>query len=120
MLFKKLGLDVLIHVVNAAGLSAFNPAERRMSPLSHDLAGIILPHDTFGSHLDVQGKTIDVELEQKNFLAAQEVLAEVWSKTGDYFLFIDIKCSTQMYQKLRIIDIGFAEKLGLVDHLVGL
>ena len=30
---------------------AFNPVVRRMSPLSHDLAGIILPHDTFGSHL---------------------------------------------------------------------
>ena len=38
-LFKLLKLDALIHGVNAAGLSAFNPAERRMAPLSHDLAG---------------------------------------------------------------------------------
>jgi hypothetical protein len=38
-LFKKLGLDALIHGVNAAGLSAFNPGERRMAPLSHDLSG---------------------------------------------------------------------------------
>ena len=45
-LFKEQNLDVLIHGVNAAGLSAFNPVERRMAPLSHDLSGIILPHDT--------------------------------------------------------------------------
>lgn len=48
-----------------------------MAPLSHDLTGIILPHDTFGSHLDSQGKTVDLELEMKNFMAASEVLAEV-------------------------------------------
>ena len=43
--FKELNLDALLRGVNAAGLSAFNPVERRMAPLSHDLAGIILPHD---------------------------------------------------------------------------
>jgi len=50
--FKELELDVLIHAVNAAGLSAFNAVERRMSPLSHDLAGVIFPHDSFGNHLE--------------------------------------------------------------------
>ena len=44
-LFKELNLDALLHSVNAAGLSAFNPVERRIAPLSHDFAGIILPHD---------------------------------------------------------------------------
>ena len=44
-LFKMLNLDALIHGVNAAGLSAFNHVECRMAPLSHDLTGIILPHD---------------------------------------------------------------------------
>ena len=68
-------------MVNAAGLSAFNPVERRMSPLSHDLCGIILPHDSFGTHLNGSGKTIDVQLEKKNFQAAAEVLSEVWCKT---------------------------------------
>ena len=52
-----------------------------MSPLSHDLAGLILPHDMFGTHLDASGKTIDQELEEKNFFAAAEVLSNVWSKT---------------------------------------
>ena len=80
-LFKQLNLDVLLHGVNASGLSAFNPIERRMAPLSHDLAGIILPHDTFGDHLDGNGKTIDIELERRNFKKAAEILAEVWSKT---------------------------------------
>ena len=46
ILFKELKLDVLLHGVNAAGLSDFNPVERYMAPLSHDLAGIILPHDS--------------------------------------------------------------------------
>lgn len=31
--FKELELDVFLHGVNAAGLSSFNPVERRMSPL---------------------------------------------------------------------------------------
>ena len=39
-IFKELKFDVLLCGVNAAGLSAFNPVERRMAPLSHDLAGI--------------------------------------------------------------------------------
>lgn len=72
-LFKEFKLDALMHGVNAAGLSAFNPVERRMAPLSHDLAGVILPHDSFGSHLDNSMKTINLE--------ASEVLSEIWSKT---------------------------------------
>jgi len=80
-LFKKLQLDALVHCVNAAGLSAFNPAERRMAPLSHDLTGIILPHDHFGNHLDSNLKTVDIELEKKNFHHAAKVLSEVWNKT---------------------------------------
>ena len=51
-LFKELKLNILLHGVNAAGFSAFNPVERHVAPLSHDLAGIILPHDSYGNHLD--------------------------------------------------------------------
>ena len=67
-LFKALNLDVYIHATNAAGLSAFNPVERRMAPLSHDLVGLILKYDTYGSHLDSSGNTVDQELEEKNFM----------------------------------------------------
>ena len=80
-LFKYLGLDVYIHATNAAGLSAFNPCERRMAPLTHALVGLILEAFHFGTHLDGSGNTMDTELEEKNFHAAAEVLSEVWSKT---------------------------------------
>ena len=48
-----------------------------MYHLSKELSGIVLPADTFGSHLK-DGQTIDDELDQRNFEAAGEVLAEVW------------------------------------------
>ena len=70
---------VLLHGVNASGLSAFNKIERRMSPLSQDIAGLSLKHDTYGTHLDANGNTVDTELEKKNFFAAAEVLSNVWS-----------------------------------------
>ena len=66
---------------NAPGRSAYNRVERRMAPLSHDLAGVILPHDKFGSHLDSRGNTVDCDLEIKNFEHAGKVLAEIWSNT---------------------------------------
>ena len=59
------------------GSSAFNRVERRIAPLSNQLAGVVLAHDAYGSHLDSGGKTIDVELERQNFVKAGETLAEV-------------------------------------------
>ena len=72
-LFKEVKLNVLLHDVNTTGLSAFNPVERQMAPLSHDLAGIILQHDSYGNHLDECGKTVDLELEKQNFFKAAEI-----------------------------------------------
>ncbi|CAG8550095.1 7005_t:CDS:2 [Dentiscutata heterogama] len=79
--FTKYDLDTIIVACFAPHQSASNPVERRMAPLSHDLAGIILPHDTFGSHLDAQLKTSDEELEKRNFKAAGGVLTSVWEDT---------------------------------------
>ena len=76
--FQHFNLDCYIEVTNAPGLSAYNRAERRMYHLSKELTGVVLPYDTYGSHL-VNGKTVDEELEVKNFQAAGEVLAEIWS-----------------------------------------
>lgn len=73
-------LDLYIEVTNAPGLSAYNKAERRMFPLSKALTGVVLPHDTYGSHLDNAGKTIDAELEMKNFEAAGETLCSLWNE----------------------------------------
>ena len=72
-------LDCLIELTQAPGHSAFNRAERRMFHLSKEMSGLVLPHDTFGSHLQ-NGKTIDEDLEGNNFAAAGEVLSEVWNR----------------------------------------
>lgn len=65
--FKKYDLDGLFVFTNAPGRSAYNRVERRMAPLSRELATVVLPYEHYGSHLDSQGKTIDNELELKNF-----------------------------------------------------
>ena len=55
--FKKFNLDAMFLATHAPHQSASNPVERRMAPLSRDLCGGILPHNSFGSHLDPSGKT---------------------------------------------------------------
>ena len=50
-------------------------------PLSKNTSGAILPFDTYRTHLDASNKTIDMELEIKNFKAAGEILAEIWSES---------------------------------------
>ena len=68
-----------MEMMNAPGLSAFNKVERRMYHLSKSLTGVVLPHDTYGTHL-LNGKTIDDELEKENFKAAGETLSEIWNE----------------------------------------
>ena len=70
-------LDCLIELTQAPGLSAYNRAERKMFHLSKEITGVVLPADTFGTHLN-NGKTVDEELEIQNFEAAGEVLADIW------------------------------------------
>ncbi|GBP58990.1 hypothetical protein EVAR_14991_1 [Eumeta japonica] len=77
--FKRHDLNASFIATNAPGRSAYNRVERRMAPLSWELAGLMLPHDRFGSHLDERGVTIDEHLERSNFEFAGNVLAEVWS-----------------------------------------
>lgn len=78
--FAKLNLDVLLLAANSPKRSCFNRVERRMAPLSRELAGVILQHDRFGTHLNAQGETIDEELERKNFQFAGQTLAQIWSE----------------------------------------
>ena len=79
-LFKDRDIDYWIAARNAEGLSAFHFIEPRMVPLSKDLAGIVLLHDSFGTHLDENGKTIDDVKELQNFRKAGEMLSEIWPK----------------------------------------
>ena len=78
--FKDHDIDYLIAAYSAAVLSAFHFIERRMMPLSKELAGIVLRHDSFGNHLDENGKTIDDVKELQNSRKAGETLSEIWSK----------------------------------------
>ncbi|CAG8719325.1 3843_t:CDS:2, partial [Ambispora leptoticha] len=73
--------DTIIVACFALHQSASNPVERRMAPLSHDLASVILPHDTFGIHLDAQLRTNNEELEKHNFKAAGDILTSIWENT---------------------------------------
>lgn len=72
-------MDCLFVVTNAPGRSAFNRVERRMAPLSAQLSGVILNNEKCGIHLDSQGKTIDPELEKRNFACAGQALADIWN-----------------------------------------
>lgn len=78
--FRTYNLDALFLITNAPGQSAYNRVERRTAPLSRELAGLILPHDHFGTHLNNSAVTIDKNLEGKNFEYAGQTLAEVWNK----------------------------------------
>ncbi|CAG8832793.1 22040_t:CDS:2, partial [Cetraspora pellucida] len=78
-LFKQFDLDYLSVRTHALGQSKYNPVERRMATLSGKLAGITLPVDHFGKHLDSQGKIIDSELAVQNFQYAGEILCDAWS-----------------------------------------
>ena len=79
--FKNNDLDAVFVFTHAPGSSAYNPVERRIAPLSKDTAGITQPFDTFGNHLDASNKTIDSELEIKNFEATGKILADIWSES---------------------------------------
>lgn len=51
-----------------------------MVPLSRVLAGLILPHDHFETHLDSNCVTVDEDLETKKFQFAGKTLSQIWSE----------------------------------------
>ena len=50
-----------------------------MYHLSKEMTALVLPFETFGSHLNSGGETIDEALEKENFKAAGGILSEIWS-----------------------------------------
>ncbi|GBP67431.1 Protein SYS1 homolog [Eumeta japonica] len=50
-----------------------------MTPLSQELSGLILPYDSYGTHLDEHGTTQDHDLKKMNFQKAEEDFEEVWN-----------------------------------------
>ncbi|UJR34218.1 hypothetical protein I4U23_021624 [Adineta vaga] len=108
--FKRYNLDALFCLTHAPGQSAYNIVERRMAPLSHDLAGLILPHDHFGSHLNDSGSTVNVDLEKLNFRKAGQILAETWNQTviDGYSVFAEyINPPATSEDERRQIDVKF-------------
>ena len=69
-LFKELNLDVLLHRVNASGLTAFNLMQKYIAPVSHDIAGVLLRHDFFANNLDLSENISDCKQEKKKFSKA--------------------------------------------------
>ena len=51
-----------------------------MSPLSKELSRIVQPHDSFGTHLNDNGKSISNVKELKNFKKACKLLSEIRSE----------------------------------------
>ena len=76
--FLDFGLHLLVVFTHAPGSSAYNPVERCMALLPKDTSGVILPFDTYGSHLNSSNVTVDENLERRNFKAAGEVLPSIW------------------------------------------
>ncbi|CAG8807768.1 38067_t:CDS:2 [Gigaspora margarita] len=79
-----LDLDYLTVRTHVPYQSAYNPVERSMASLLEKLAGITLPIDKYGMHLDSQGNVVDEELAQYNFEFLGNRLCELWSRDDIY------------------------------------
>jgi hypothetical protein len=118
--FKRYNLDALIIVNQAPGQALFNVVERRLSPLSQDLAGLILPHDHFGTHLNANGVTEHAELEKENFKLTGDALGEVWSMNvlDEHPVIAEyIKPLPMIDEHLKMVDSALALD-GIIDRYV--
>ncbi|CAG8651406.1 22957_t:CDS:1 [Cetraspora pellucida] len=78
-MFYEFNLDYLTVRTHTPYHSAYNPVEHGMATLSQKLAGIVLPIDKYGIHLNSQGEVINQELAKKNFQYAGETLYNLWN-----------------------------------------
>ena len=76
-LFQKFNLDYLTVQAYVSGQFKYNPVERGMATLSEKLAGITLPINHFGTHLNTQKKMINSKLALQNFQYAEEALCDI-------------------------------------------
>ena len=67
-------------MTHAPGLSTYNYVERIMALPSKALAGLVIPHDSCGSHLNPSGETVAAEPEKNNFKVAGNILCQIWGK----------------------------------------
>ena len=74
--FLDFDLDLLVVFTHAPGSSTYNSVERRMAPLSKDTSGVILPFDTYGSHLNSSNVTIDANIWSESVIDGHPVMAK--------------------------------------------
>ena len=55
---------MLLISILAPRKSTYNQVKCLMAPLSKVLAGLVLPHDMFGTHFDFQRQIFNLELEK--------------------------------------------------------
>ena len=91
---KENDVDFIVAVCNASGLSAYHFIERRMPTLKR-VNLMILPHDSYGSHLDGNGKTIDGDKE----LQISRRLAKRWLRFSHLQRLMNINVKHSLYLK---------------------
>ena len=62
------------------GNSVYNTIEICMVPPSRSMCGTVIDHKHHGNHLNASKKTIDEDLERKNFYHAQKALASIFKQ----------------------------------------
>ena len=65
--FCTFDLDALYIARNAPGRRINDALQKRVIPLSKDLAKVILPYEQFGLHYDGNSDTIDEDMEKTNY-----------------------------------------------------
>ena len=82
-----------------------------MAPLSKALAGLAIPIDSCGSHLNQNGENIDPELEKKNFKVAGKIFSQIWEE-----LVLDGKLVKTEYVKNELITTHRYDKYWVFKH----
>jgi hypothetical protein len=117
-IFRALDLDYLSIRTHAPGQSSYNPVERSMATLSQKLAGITLPIDKYGSHLNSQGQVNDLELAMKNSRYAGEALCTLWERDPIFGKPVTVQYTDQKSSPFDDIIFPGSEKEGTNESVI--
>ncbi|CAB4420565.1 unnamed protein product [Rhizophagus irregularis] len=81
-----------------------------MATLSGKLAGITLPIDHFGLHLNTQGKVTDPELALRNFQYAGESLCDIWRRDLIFGRSVDARYVEELANPFENIEFESTDK----------
>ena len=79
----------------------------------------MLPHETFGTYLDLSRKTIDTNLEKRNFKAAGDILAKVWEEIvlGQTIILNINNIKIRESQNVELLCLTIDNRLTFKDHI---